>query len=485
MKKYLILTAVILLNLSMSCLSAKDKTEFRFNKNGQFKVAQFTDVHWDNNDKANCIKTKESMMHVLLAEKPDIAIITGDVVWRDDIKGGWTAIAKIFEEAKTPWAVTLGNHDSEEDITREEIFEFIKDFPYFAGEKGPTLHGSGNYAIPVLGSKSDAPSAVLYCIDSNDYPPTHRTGHYDWIKFPQIEWYRNTSDQFTSNNNGTPLPSLAFFHIPLIEYNNIVGKEKTIGEKKEGIASPELNSGLFCSMVEKRDIMGVFVGHDHNNNYIGIDHDIALAFGQVSGWSAYGLFERGARIILMYEDRFQFDSWISTKNGTEFLYYYPSGLSLHEEQTADYLPAQNVNPKHQGIDYTYFEGRFRSTDQIVSAKPIKKGTLKNVSLEPALAKDSMAFEYKAWIKIPEKGIYNFYTYSDDGSRLYIDGKLVVDNDGSHSAKFASGKVALEAGYHDFKLLYFEDYMGEQLEVGLSSRSIREDKIPDNMLFRKE
>jgi len=99
-------------------------------------------------------------------------------------------------------------------------------------------------------------------------------------------------------------------------------------------------------------------------------------------------------------------------------------------------------------------------------------------------RDSFAFEFHAWLKIPKKGVYRFYTYSDDGSQLLIDGKEVVNNDGSHGAKRADGKIALEEGFHEFRLRYFEDYMGNELEVGFSSISIRECKIPDSYLFTK-
>ena len=40
------------------------------------------------------------------------------------------------------------------------------------------------------------------------------------------------------------------------------------------------------------------------------------------------------------------------------------------------------------------------------------------------------------------------------------------NDGSHSAIKASGRIALKKGFHAFKLLYFEDYEGHQLEWGM-------------------
>ena len=66
--------------------------------------------------------------------------------------------------------------------------------------------------------------------------------------------------------------------------------------------------------------------------------------------------------------------------------------------------------------------------------------MKNISIQEAPAKDHFAYEFRTLINIPEKGVYRFYTYSDDGSKLFIDGKAIVDNDGSHNARIAKGKV---------------------------------------------
>jgi hypothetical protein len=90
--------------------------------------------------------------------------------------------------------------------------------------------------------------------------------------------------------------------------------------------------------------------------------------------------------------------------------------------------------------------------------------------------------FDALISIAERGIYRFYTYSDDGSVLYIDGNEVVNNDGGHSARRADGKIALEPGLHRIKVKYFEDYMGQELEIGYSSRTITECAIPADILY---
>jgi len=480
--KSLILFLLTFTLSSIGSVSAQNKIQFEFRKDHTFKIAQFTDIHWDNNS-PKCVETTETILKVLSEEKPDLVVLTGDIVTAVPAKEGWLAIAKILGGAKVPWAVTLGNHDAEPEITRDQIFELLQPLPYFVGSKGPELYGCGNYTLPINASDGKAVAAVIYCMDSNDYPKDKKIGHYDWIQFDQIGWYRNTSDQYTTSNNHSPVPSVAFFHIPLVEFNNLAGKETTVGVKKESVASSEINSGLFASFVEKKDVMGVFVGHDHDNNYIGIDHDIALAFGETTGADAYGDLERGSRIIELHEGEFSFDTWIRTKSGIQLKYNYPSGISADDSNVV-YLPATPQKDLKQGVGYKYFEGGFKSTTELASAKVKKSGILKNISLEPVAVRDSFAFEFQAWIQIPKKAVYRFYTYSDDGSKLFIDGKEVVNNDGSHGVQRAEGKIALDEGFHDIRVLYFEDYMGNELEVGISSISIRECKIPDSYLFTK-
>lgn len=151
----------------------------------------------------------------------------------------------------------------------------------------------------------------------------------------------------------------------------------------------------------------------------------------------------------------------------------------------EYFPALQVKPTKQGVNFVYYEGKFKHTSQLTSDKIVKQGTMNQISIEHATAEDYYGYEFRTWIKIPERGVYRFYTFSDDGSKLFIDGKEIVDNDGSHSSQRKDGIVALDAGFHDLKVLYFEDYMGQVLEVGFSSKEIRESTLPDHLLYMPE
>ena len=453
--------------LLAGCLSEKHR--FSFNENGKFKIAQFTDIHWVHGSPTTA-RSIESIKAVLAIEKPDLAILTGDLVYRVPAKEPWTELANIFDEAKIPFTVALGNHDRES-CPNEEIFEILSRSPYFVGEKGPKdITGTGNFVLQVY-DRANKPAALIYCLDSNKGP----------VYFDQIAWYRKQSDKYTADNNGKPLPAVAFFHIPVPEYFNVLDKKTTIGIHREKPCPPDHNTGLLGSFYEKKDVMGVFVGHEHLNDYIGIELGIALAYGRVSGWEAYGDLERGARIIELYENEFVFDTWISTPLGVEQIFNYPTTISSIDEETMTYLPAKNVKPTKQGVSYTYYEGKFASVRNIHPDNIVSQGVMKDISILDAATDNFFAYEFRSLIKIPEKAVYNFYVISDYDSQIYINDQLIADKTGGSTALLEE-KVALEAGYHEMKVLYYQHRGRRMLEIGYSSKNIRRQKLPDEIFF---
>jgi hypothetical protein len=315
----------------VACQPETNKIQLKFNDNGAFKIAQFTDLHFIDGS-PNSAKTVATIKYVLDVEKPDVAIFTGDLMFDRPSENVWPELARIFEEVRTPFAVVFGNHDAET-ITRDTAFSILLRSPYFIGEQGPEdIYGVGNYILEICSRTSDKPAALLYCFDSNDYTVQFKKnrnqdfGIYDWIHYDQIAWYRQQSKKYTQANHNQPLPALAFFHIPLQEYHNIVGKEGTIGTKGDPVSPAEINSGMFASFMDMQDVKGVFVGHDHNNDLIGITYGIALAYGRVTGTDAWGLrIEPGARIIELRENQpGAFTTWIRLLSGVENKYCYPS-----------------------------------------------------------------------------------------------------------------------------------------------------------------
>ena len=118
-------------------------------------------------------------------------------------------------------------------------------------------------------------------------------------------------------------------------------------------------------------------------------------------------------------------------------------------------------PKN-GTTYKYYEGHFQKVADMQQKHFVEKGIVSEPSLDKARQEDHYGFEFSGLIDVPEDGVYTFQTRSDDGSVLYIDQILVVDNDGSHAAIPATGSIALKKGWHSYRLLYIEDYEGQHL-----------------------
>ncbi len=310
MKKTIGVLAVLIV-LMIPVWAGGPSKNLRFGADGKFKIVQFTDIHFQY-DSYRSDSALVLMKQVIRKEKPDLAVLTGDVVCSKNTVKAWLALSGFMKDTKVPWAVTLGNHDIEYELTGKQIMETIEGLPYNLTGNGPeNLSGNGNYVLEIQSSRSNSTAALLYFLDSHSgFKPKGNLGTYEWISFDQIAWYREQSKSFTRKNGGNPYPALAFFHIPLPEYKQVIGKKTTVGIQEETVCSPDLNSGLYTAMLESKDVMGMFTGHDHNNNYIGVLHDICLAYGNVTGRQCYGKIGRGARVIELYENARKFDTWI-------------------------------------------------------------------------------------------------------------------------------------------------------------------------------
>ncbi|WP_421801115.1 PA14 domain-containing protein [Flagellimonas sp.] len=96
--------------------------------------------------------------------------------------------------------------------------------------------------------------------------------------------------------------------------------------------------------------------------------------------------------------------------------------------------------------------------------------------------DNFSIRYSGYIQIDTQGSYTFYTSSDDGSKLFIDGTEVVDNDGAHGTRERSGSINLTAGLHDITVLFFENGGGETLTVQYQGPSISKQNVPFTKLY---
>jgi YVTN family beta-propeller protein len=135
-----------------------------------------------------------------------------------------------------------------------------------------------------------------------------------------------------------------------------------------------------------------------------------------------------------------------------------------------------------GVFYEYFEGNWDALPNYDALTPIKTGILTNFSLAPKQVYDFFAFRFTGKISIAAAGTYTFFTESDDGSKLYINGSQIVNNDGLHGMEERSGSLFLSQGLHDIVVTFFEKDGGDDLIVRYAGPGIDKKVVPSGVLF---
>ena len=141
------------------------------------------------------------------------------------------------------------------------------------------------------------------------------------------------------------------------------------------------------------------------------------------------------------------------------------------------------NPVH-GIDYNYYEYNGNSLPNFADMNPLSSGTINDFVIPPMVGEINFALKFTGYIKIPEDGLYTFYTTSDDGSAILIDNKLVVNNDGRHAMVENSGNTMLNTGYHKIELLFFQAGGGMGLDVSIKGPNLEKQIIPADILYHE-
>jgi alpha-L-fucosidase len=145
----------------------------------------------------------------------------------------------------------------------------------------------------------------------------------------------------------------------------------------------------------------------------------------------------------------------------------------------DYEADRKVN----GLKYEYYEGKWDNLPDFRSHNPIKVGRTFQVDLDNFPTKQEyFGVLLSGDISISESGNYTFYLSSNDGSHLFIDDKLVINNDGLHGTIEKPVTIKLKAGKHKIKLPYFQAGGKKFLQLLMSGPSIEKGTIPVSMLF---
>lgn len=330
------------------------------------KILQLTDIHIGGGI-TSLKKDKMALNAVaamITAEKPDLVVITGDLVYPVPFQSGTInngistdMVITMLEKLGVYYTVCFGNHDSEmySDYTRDKIADKYADpdLKYSLFQKGPEdVDGYGNHVIKVKNSQGIVTSA-FFMIDSNSYVNSDSLGlaqTYDNIHENQIAWYKENVLAIDAANKAIDpdcpmFPSLCFFHIPLEEYETAWQEYKAndnqdtenvkyfAGEYNEGVCKGANSDDFFETALELGSTKGIFCGHDHVNNASIEYKGIRLTYGMSIDYLAYmGIHKKGAQrgctVISLSKDG---ELSVSLEN-----YYQDKYVSKYEKESISF-----------------------------------------------------------------------------------------------------------------------------------------------------
>ncbi|MBT7465877.1 MAG: beta-galactosidase [Bacteroidetes bacterium] len=153
-----------------------------------------------------------------------------------------------------------------------------------------------------------------------------------------------------------------------------------------------------------------------------------------------------------------------------------SRVSEFQLEKTKAIPAVSANPS-TGLKYDFFTGAWEKIPEFAQLNTDRSGISTKLDLSPArgLTQD-FALQFKAYLNVPSTDVYIFHVSSDDGGRLIIDGRELVNYDGIHGMGVKKAPVALERGFHPIEFLYFQHLGGLGLTVSWESKDIPLEEI---------
>jgi len=160
----------------------------------------------------------------------------------------------------------------------------------------------------------------------------------------------------------------------------------------------------------------------------------------------------------------------------------PSGETKGDFRVYNLMKAQVVGTTSSGLQYSYYEGENLDIRSVETGAALKKGTTSVINESLKLRKEKYGLLFTGYIRLDKQQMMEFFTSSDDGSQLFIDDELIVNNDGNHGMEEKSGKALLAMGYHKIKIIYFDSGGGNGLKVHIREEGGEKKEMSGGMLF---
>jgi alpha-L-fucosidase len=155
--------------------------------------------------------------------------------------------------------------------------------------------------------------------------------------------------------------------------------------------------------------------------------------------------------------------------------YFPRKFANYSRAVSDPKP---------GLSYRYFEGEWDAMPDFKKLQQWYFGVVDTLTLAPKKRPENYTMYFFGYIKVPARALYRFSLASDDGSRLFVDNKMIIDNDGLHSLTEKSAEIGLNQGFHAIRVEFLQRTGSDELKLYIDSPGMPRKSIPKEMLFHE-
>lgn len=246
---------------------------FTVDENGDFTVLQFSDTHLISGNTKKDIKTLDAVKAQINAVKPDLVVISGDMVEGNNKnekynkKTALEAVGMLFEDLNQYWAYVPGNNDGEKDGSSADVAAFLSQYAHCIISNREDLTGATQYAVDIKNTDGQ----LLHSLIFMDSLARDAESHYDYMKVDQVQWAEDVLAEKKSEN--PQVKCSFFFHMNTPNFA-VSGKK---GEAYSANYSPvpkNFYEGIdgnaaFDAVVKNAECVGlVSIGHIHpKTNY--------------------------------------------------------------------------------------------------------------------------------------------------------------------------------------------------------------------------
>lgn len=256
------------------------------------RILQITDTHFGrptDADRTKDQRTRTLIQQLVEQHQPHLVFHTGDFINNDVPQATYGEIG-FMNDLPCPWALSFGNHDhprtSPSGISLDEFASRLEN----CATGYANTSGGKEFAFRIdLHGKDKQPALTIFSFNcGSDKPNMH-------VSPGQTEWFARQIE--ADLKAGRTHPAVVMMHIPVKDFHDVFEAKAAVGRRGETVCFESDTGDVFARFRESKRIRGIFVGHDHVNDYVGQRDGVSVVYGRVTGWAGYGDWQRGGRLL--------------------------------------------------------------------------------------------------------------------------------------------------------------------------------------------